>query len=396
MKSLVIAPQPFFSPRGTPMSVYYRALVMAQKGVEIDLLTYGEGQDVDIPGVRIIRTPRFAFLGNVKTGPSALKLFLDVFIALWTVGLLIRRRYDFVHAHEEAVFIALVLKPIFRFKLIYDMHSSLPEQLHNFGWSGSSILKKMFSGAEDAALRHANAVITICPALADFATSRIEDTEKHFLIENSIYEPVKLKKVPGTQPAEVSAADVIDGILSEGASSIVLYAGTLETYQGIDLLLESMPRVKAKDPTIRLIVVGGSPAQVTHYKDMAAKLGVDDVCTFTGRVPQAVAKDFTARADVLTSPRTRGMNTPLKIYELLDCGKPLVATRIPSHTQVLTEDVAFLADPEPGDFAVAVLAAAGDGTAVEEKVANARQLYAKDYSPAAYGEKIDRLLERIR
>ena len=138
MKSLVIAPQPFFSPRGTPMSVYYRTLVMAQQGVEIDLLTYGEGQDVDIPGVRVIRAPRFAWLGNVKTGPSLLKIFLDFFISLWTVGLLIRNRYDFLHAHEEAVFMAVLLKPVFRFKLVYDMHSSLPEQLNNFGWSSSN------------------------------------------------------------------------------------------------------------------------------------------------------------------------------------------------------------------------------------------------------------------
>jgi hypothetical protein len=36
---LVISPQPFFTPRGTPFSVYYRALVMAEQGVEIDLLT---------------------------------------------------------------------------------------------------------------------------------------------------------------------------------------------------------------------------------------------------------------------------------------------------------------------------------------------------------------------
>jgi glycosyltransferase involved in cell wall biosynthesis len=396
MKSLVIAPQPFFSPRGTPMSVYYRALVMAGKGVEIDLLTYGEGQDVDVPGVRVIRTPRFGFLGNVKTGPSALKLFLDVFIALWTLGLLVRHRYDFVHAHEEAVFIALVMKPIFRFKLVYDMHSSLPEQLHNFGWSGSSVLKKIFSGAEDAALRHANAVITICPALADFATSRIDDTEKHFLIENSIYEPVRLKDGPGAVSGDVAAHDLVERLRADGAETIVLYAGTLETYQGIDLLLKSMPSVKAGDAAIRLIVVGGSAAQVTHYQQTAASLGVDDVCTFTGRVPQAVAKDFTARSNILTSPRTRGMNTPLKVYELLDCGKPLVATRIPSHTQVLTEDVAFLAEPEPSDFAAAILCAARDAQRVGETVANARRLYATDYSPAAYGEKIDRLLERIR
>ena len=55
---LVVAPHPFFTPRGTPFSVYYRTLVLAEAGVVIDLLTYGPGQDVDIPGCRIIRIPR--------------------------------------------------------------------------------------------------------------------------------------------------------------------------------------------------------------------------------------------------------------------------------------------------------------------------------------------------
>ena len=192
MKALVIAPQPFFSPRGTPMSVYYRALVMARKGVEIDLLTYGEGQDVNIPGVRIVRTPRFAFLGDVKIGPSLLKIFLDMFIMLRAIGLLIRHRYDFVHAHEEAAFMAIVLRLRSRFKLVYDMHSSLPEQLNNFGWSKSKVLRGLITAAEDRTLQRADALITICPALADYATSRIADTGKHFLSENSIFEPVNL------------------------------------------------------------------------------------------------------------------------------------------------------------------------------------------------------------
>ncbi|HLE17386.1 MAG TPA: hypothetical protein VI728_03770, partial [Syntrophales bacterium] len=104
-KALVIAPQPFFSPRGTPFSVYYRTAVMAGKNVEIDLLTYGEGQDVDIPGVNIIRIPRFSILGNVKVGPSRLKLLLDIFLFFRAIRLLIRNEYHFVHAHEEAVFL---------------------------------------------------------------------------------------------------------------------------------------------------------------------------------------------------------------------------------------------------------------------------------------------------
>jgi len=377
------------------MSVYYRALTMASQGVEIDLLAYGEGQDVDIPGVRIIRTPRFGWLGNVKTGPSVLKLFLDVFITLWTIGLLIRNKYDFVHAHEEAVFIALLLKPIFRFKLVYDMHSSLPEQLDNFGWSKSNIIHKMFASAEDSALRRSEAVITICPALADHATTLIDDPAKHFLIENSIYEPVKLVDPPDESKVDDTVDQVFRQIEKDGEIVSVLYAGTLETYQGIDLLLESMVYVKKAAPSIRLIVVGGSEKQVSHYQEMASKLSIDDVCVFTGRVPQVTAKKFTAQADILTSPRSRGMNTPLKVYELLDCGKPLVATRIPSHTQVLTDEVAFLADPVPEDIAEQLVKAANDADAVAETIKNARQLYADAYSPKIYGAKIERLLKLI-
>ena len=65
---------------------------MAELGVDVDLLTYGQGEDVAIPGVRILRIPRFSFLGGVKTGPSALKLFLDVFLLARTIGLLLARR----------------------------------------------------------------------------------------------------------------------------------------------------------------------------------------------------------------------------------------------------------------------------------------------------------------
>jgi hypothetical protein len=84
-----------------------------------------------------------------------------------------------VHAHEESVFFARFLKPLFGFKLIYDMHSSLPEQLTNFNYTKSRFLIGTFRALEESALRAADAVITICPALADYATARIPDPRKH-------------------------------------------------------------------------------------------------------------------------------------------------------------------------------------------------------------------------
>ena len=69
-------------------------------------------------------------------------MFQDVFVALWTIGLQIRGHYDFVKAHEEAVFICRFLKSILGFKLVYDMHSNLPQAIivHELRLAESAIL----------------------------------------------------------------------------------------------------------------------------------------------------------------------------------------------------------------------------------------------------------------
>jgi len=389
MKGLAIAPQPFFSPRGTPFSVYYRSLVTAELGAELDLLTYGEGQDVDIPGVRVIRIPRFRFVEPIKIGPSSAKLFLDGFIILWTFALLIRHRYDFVHAHEEGIFFSRFLKPIFGFKLIYDMHSSLPEQLANYQFTTSRALIWIFEKLEQTCLRASDAVITICPELAAYAEPRMPDPSRHLLIENSIFDPVRLRHAAArpTQPANLAPLPA--------DRPIVAYAGTFEAYQGLDILIRGFAQVHQARPEAFLLLVGGNAAQVERYRQMARDCGVADHCMLTGRVDQATAKAYLARASILTSPRTTGINTPLKIYELLASGTPLVATRILSHTQVLSEHVCFMVDPNADSMAAGLLAALSDGDRRATVIANARALYQERYSRPVYEAKMKRLLELV-
>jgi glycosyltransferase involved in cell wall biosynthesis len=392
MIALVVAPQPFFSPRGTPFSVYYRALVTAQMGVQIDLLTYGEGQDVDIPGVRIIRIPRLPFLGPVRIGPSFPKLFHDVFLAMWTIALLLRRRYDFVHAHEEAVFWCCLLKPLFRFKLVYDMHSSLPQQLTNFRFTTSKALIAIFSRLERMSLRNADAVITICPDLRDYALSMGIRPERHVLIENSIFEDVRVNGAVHASPPGPKVGDRMIDQAIESGGPVIAYAGTFEPYQGLDLLLSAFAQVRKARPDARLLMIGGVPAQVEEKRRLAARLGLNGGCVFTGQVSKARAAELTARAHVLVSPRVEGTNTPLKIYEQLASGKPLVATRIWSHTQVLTDEVCILVDPEPEAMATGMLAAI-DGDTRLPQVARAQSLYQRVYSRPAYEAKVRHLLE---
>jgi glycosyltransferase involved in cell wall biosynthesis len=396
MKALVIAPQPFFTPRGTPFSVYYRSLITSEEGVEIDLLTYGQGQDVRIPGVRIIRIPDFSFLGSVRVGPSFLKLFLDIFMTIWTVGLLLRHRYDFVHAHEEAVFICLFLKPLFGFKLIYDMHSSLPQQLRNFKFSKSNALIRVFKALEDASLKRAEAIVTICPDLYDYVNTIDGCEGKNFLIENSIFDRVRL--ATGEDGRGVCPpGDAVRGAaeLLPAGKRCVVYTGTLEPYQGIDILLRGFQRVAAEVKDAFLVVVGGTPSQVNYYRGMARDLGLGDDCSFTGQVTQAEAKCYLGKAAVLVSPRSGGTNTPLKIYEYLSSGIPIVATKIYSHTQVLSEDVALIVDPVPEDIGRGILSALDPDGERDRLSANATRLYEEKYSRAVYRRKIKNLLGMV-
>ena len=393
MRCLVIAPEPVVTPRGTPFSVYYRTLVMAELGARIDLLTYGQGRDPDIENVRTLRVPRFAWLGPVKTGPSMLKLFLDIFIAARAVWLLIWNRYYVVHAHEEAVFICRFLKPIFRFKLIYDMHSSLTQQLSNFDYTESRLIHWAFKTLEDSSINAADAVITICPDLADYVGTIIKDPDKHFLIENSIFEPVKLKGDDPDDRGGQAAGEFFE--LPEDRFCFV-YAGTLEPYQGIDLLIRSFAEVIRARADAFLLIVGGSEPQVSRYSALAGEQGIDNDCQFTGTVPQQQAHVYMSSADVMLSPRTEGTNTPLKIYQQLASGVPLVATNIFSHTQVLTDEVAFLADPEPAAFGAAMIAAMSDPVAAMQRANSAMRLYEEKYSRQSYVAKLSKLLDGLR
>ena len=73
MRILMIAPEPFFEPRGTPFSEFHRIRALTTLGHEVDLVTYPFGADVSMPGLRVFRSLRPPFVHRVKIGPSFAK-----------------------------------------------------------------------------------------------------------------------------------------------------------------------------------------------------------------------------------------------------------------------------------------------------------------------------------
>jgi glycosyltransferase involved in cell wall biosynthesis len=274
------------------------------------------------------------------------------------------------------------------------MHSSLPQQLSNFKFTTSKLLISIFKKLEDTCLKKADAIITICPDLANYVNGLIQEKEKHFLIENSIFDPVKiLPKSSSIDKDRALTKPMDEPVFLLEDKKVVVYAGTLEPYQGIDILIHAFKYVVDERPDTILLIVGGTGSQVEKYTTLAENFGLGARCIFTGRVPQALAKYYTSLASILVSPRSEGTNTPLKIYEQIASGIPLVATNIYSHTQVLNDDVAFLVQPNPQALARGILSTLdGDGRRI---ASNAKHFYQENYSRPVYEKKMRQLLDLL-
>jgi hypothetical protein len=185
VKILMIAPEPFFTPRGTPLSIRGRIQAILALGHSVDLVTYHVGDDLQWPGLRIYRTPRIAWIRSVAIGPSFTKIFLDFLLFGLALSRVLRERYDVVHTHEEAGFIGTVLAPLIGAQHVYDMHSSLPQQFNNFQAFNYRPIVKLFEMLERIVIRRAHAVITICPELSDHVAT-IDRNPPCFLIENTL------------------------------------------------------------------------------------------------------------------------------------------------------------------------------------------------------------------
>ena len=378
----MIAPEPFFEPRGTPFSELHRIRALTTLGHQVDLVTYPFGHDVTVPGLRIFRCLRPPFVRGVRVGPSLAKIPLDALLALTALRRALAGRYDAIHSHEEGGLIGVILAAALRVPHLYDMHSSLTQQLTNFAFSRSVIVRSVFQAIERLMIRRSRVVIVICPSLEDTVRA-IDPRAEVVLIENA----------PGSGDDEPTSADAAAVRRSFGLPSglpVIMYTGTFEAYQGLDLLFEAMALVRARRADVRLLLAGGKAWQVRRARDQARAAGIEEIAVFAGERPASEIPAFLLASDVLVSPRSRGTNTPLKIYQYLRSGKPIVATRLLTHTQVLSDDTAFLTGASAAEFADGILAALDNPVRAAAVGRRARELAVEKYSYELYLERTRR------
>lgn len=386
MKILMIVPQPFFEPRGTPISVYQRLAGLSSLGHTIDLATFHLGEDVNFTGVTIYRTPSVPFIKTLKVGPSWQKIPLDLLLFFKSVSMLMRNKYDVIHSHEEAGFFSVILAWIFHTRHIYDMHSSLPKQLVNYNFGDNRLMISVFEYLEKLVINTSNAMITIGP-----------DLERQVQELNPNVPKQMIENLPlGSDQVSDEAIQQVRNRLGLDNKIAIVYTGTFERYQGIGLLIESAEIVKQQSPEAVFILVGGRPNQIEELEKMVANKHLEGSVRFTGTVPIEESNLYIEMADILVSPRIEGTSVPLKIYTYLQAGKPIVATNLSAHTLVLDQETAELVEPTREAFAEGLVNLISDEDSRRSLGDQGRKLAEEKYNRANYLAKLEEVYEMFQ
>jgi glycosyltransferase involved in cell wall biosynthesis len=384
LKILLLAPCPFYQNRGTPIAIHLAARVLGEAGHRIHILTYPEGESVSIPNGSISRVPALPGIKNIKPGPSWKKLVYDLVMCFTLIKLVRKNRFDVIHAVEESAFMALALKKIVRLPFVYDLDSSLSQQIgekYRFLKPLTFILQRL----ERKVIRESEGAIAVCRALEEEVRQCAPDKLVCRLEDISLLSDPNGKT---NRPA-----------VKTWEEPVIMYVGNLEKYQGIDLLLEGFQKAQTKTDSARLVIIGGAEPDIKSCRKRSVELGLGKKVDFLGPKPLAELPYWLAQAAILVSPRIKGNNTPMKIYSYLDSGKPVLATRLPTHTQVLDDRIAFLVDPTPDAISEGLVTLLEDGAMRDRLAQAARKRVQEEYCLESYQKKLlhfyDRLEEKL-
>jgi glycosyltransferase involved in cell wall biosynthesis len=378
MRILVLAPQEFFVERGTPIAVRLLSEFLDTHFEEIDLLTYPGGSTISFTHVRHLRTPAIPFLGRIGPGFSIKKMVMNLFFFAKALMLVRSRRYDMIHAIEDAAIIALFIRSVFKTPYIYDMDSSMAQQVVE-KMSFARFLSPLLMRGERALIETSSAVVAVCPSLAKTASS-CGHSRVRTITDISLLEFFDAPKNVSDLRREFS----FEGFLT-------LYVGNLEKYQGVELLLRATAEACNRHPQIHCVIIGGTAEHIRQYQTLSESLGIAPNVHFAGARPIAHLRGYVDQADVVTSPRIKGRNTPMKVYSYMDSGIPMVATAIESHTQILDSSCCYLAEPEPAAFSQALCSVIEAPEKARTVALAAKRRYEENHSHASFREKFTQL-----
>lgn len=264
-------------------------------------------------------------------------------------------RPDVLHAHSPALcgMAARIAARRLGVPLVYEIRAFWEDAAvgNGTGRAGSPRYR-LTRALENRVIAGADALVVICDGLRRDLIARGVAPGRITVMPNGV--DLALFGTPAPRDADLAAE------LDLGEGPVIGFLGSFYPYEGLDDLIAAMPAIVAVHPGVRLLLVGGGPAEA-RLRAMAAASGAAHAIRFVGRVPHTQVERYYALADVVCYPRKAmrltDLVTPLKPLEAMAQGKLVAASSVGGHRELIEHGVTgtLFAPDDPAALAAAMV-----------------------------------------
>ena len=285
----------------------------------------------EIEGWKFFRTPPYS--GPISRMPMGNPLSVMKGLARRLHEVVMEIEPDILHAHSPSlnVFPALKVGKRFGIPVVYEVRAFWEDAAVDHGSTAEGSLRYRMTRAMDTrAFGKVDAVTTICEGLRKDIVERGVPESKVTVIPNAV------------DIGDFSIDGKADIFLKETLGlkdlRVLGFIGSFYAYEGLALLINALPGITEKYADAAILLVGGGP-QEPALRELAKSLGLEKRIIFTGRVPHEKVQDYYNLIDVLVYPRLSmrltELVTPLKPLEAMAQGKPLLASDVGGHRELI-------------------------------------------------------------
>ena len=317
--------------------------------------------------------------------------------------LVTRHHFDIVYTRNIMKgIIGLLIKKVCKSKLVFEVNGisqderRLIEKQLTKRKKLNSIKTKFFGYLEIFVIRKADAIIAVTQGIKDYLINHGVDKNKVWVIENGanteLFKPIKnsdiLKKFKNKLHINED-------------ENVVSFVGNLAPWQGVEYLIHAASLIVEKMQKTKFLIVGDGIMR-EKLESFVKELNIEHSIIFTGTAPYENVPEYINISDVCVAPFIRTRNesmglSPLKIYEYLACGKPVVASNIKGVGNLLEDSNSGISVPSdnPNELAKAIIKLLKDKQLREQMGNNGREIVSNSYSWEITARKTKEVFENI-
>ncbi len=292
--------------------------------------------------------------------------------------------FDIIYTRNIVIgSIGLLLKKVWKSKLILEINGissderrliekqlTKREKLNSikiifFGYFGIFIIKK------------ADAIIAVTPGIKNYLIDHGVDKTKIWVIKNGanteLFKPIEDSNV---------LKELKNGLHINNDEKVVLFVGYLAPWQGVEYLLRAAPLIIKENSKIKFVIVGNGALRV-KLESLSKELGIGQNVLFTGAIHYDKVPLYLNISDVciVLKRKMRSGYSPLKLYEYMACGKPVIATNTEGFEILEQYNAGILVNPEDSEeLSNAIVELLQNKQLREQMGANGRKLVVREHS----------------